>query len=198
MTVISKLAERKEKNKNNILEASIDLFLKNGFNKTSIQDIMDRANLAKGTFYLYFNDKYEVQDELIIRQSKKLFDNALSKLDTKKNSKLEDQLIFIIDDIINTLTNDKLLLKFITKNLSYGLYSSKIKTIIYSDEFQAREYFVNKAKEEKLKLENPDITLYMIVELVSSTSFSAIINKEPVGIKELKPYLYSAIRKMLN
>lgn len=198
MNVITKTEEKKELKKNRLLNASISLFLEKGFNNTTIQDIVDKAELAKGTFYLYFHDKYEVQDELIIRQSKKLFDNALSKLDKEKYPKLEDQIIFIIDHIVNELSKNTLLLKFISKNLSWGLYSSKLQTIISNEEIPARYYFVEKAKTENLKLENPDITLYMIVELASATCFSAIINKQPLSISKLKPYLYNSIRKLLK
>lgn len=198
MNVITKTEEKKELKKNRLLNASISLFLEKGFNNTTIQDIVDKAELAKGTFYLYFHDKYEVQDELIIRQSKKLFDNALSKLDKEKYPKLEDQIIFIIDHIVNELSKNTLLLKFISKNLSWGLYSSKLQTIISNEEIPARYYFVEKAKTENLKLENPDITLYMIIELASATCFSAIINKQPLSISKLKPYLYNSIRKLLK
>jgi AcrR family transcriptional regulator len=198
MNNLSKVEEKKEAKKNKLLNASISLFLEKGFNNTTIQDIVDKAELAKGTFYLYFHDKYEIQNELIMRQSKKLFDNALAKLDTKKYPKLEDQIIFIIDNIINALSRNTLLLKFISKNLSWGLYSNKLQTIINSDQIPAREYFVKKAKEENLKLENPDITLYMIVELASATCFGAIINKQPLSINKMKPYLYETIKKMLN
>jgi AcrR family transcriptional regulator len=198
MENLSKVEEKKELKKNKLLNASISLFLEKGFNNTTIQDIVDKAELAKGTFYLYFHDKYEIQDELIMRQSKKLFDNALSKLQKQKISKLEDQIIFIIDEIVNELSKNTLLLKFISKNLSWGLYSSKLQSIINNGEIPARDYFVKRAEEEHLKLENPDITLYMIIELTSATCFSAIINKQPLSINEFKPYLYSAIRKMLK
>lgn len=195
---LTKWEEKKEVKKNKLLDASISLFLEKGFADTTIQDIVDKAEIAKGTFYLYFHDKYEIQDELIIRQSKKLFDNALNKLDITKIPKLEDEIIFIIDNIIDSLNKNKLLLQFISKNLSWGLYSNKLHSIINSNEIGARSYFIKKAKEEKLNLENPDITLYLIVELTSSACFSAIINKQPLAINKLKPFLYSSIRKMLK
>lgn len=198
MEKISKMEEKKEIKKNKLLNASISLFLEKGFNDTTIQDIVDRAELAKGTFYLYFHDKYEIQDELIIRQSKKLFDSALKSLDKTKYKKLEDQIIFVIDYIIDALSKNTLLLKIISKNLSWGLYSSKLQTLLNNDDIGARGYFLKKAKEENLRLNNPDITLYLIVELASATCFSAIINKQPFTINTIKPYLYSSIRKMLH
>ena len=43
-----------------IIEESIDLFDKKGFNKTSIQNIVDSIGVTKGTFYYYFNSKQEL------------------------------------------------------------------------------------------------------------------------------------------
>ena len=38
----------------------------------------------------------------------------------------------------------------------------------------------------------------MIIELVSGTIFSSIMNSKPMPIKELKPYLYEEIKSMLK
>lgn len=43
-----------------IIEAAIDLFSKNGLDKTKISDIVKQANIAQGTFYLYFSSKLSV------------------------------------------------------------------------------------------------------------------------------------------
>ena len=52
--------------------------------------------------------------------------------------------------------------------------------------------------EQNIELENPEVTLYMIIELVSSTCFNSILYKEPLPINEFKPYLYEEIRKIIN
>jgi len=38
----------------------------------------------------------------------------------------------------------------------------------------------------------------MIIELVSSTCFNAILEKQPLPIEEFKPYLYETIRRMID
>ncbi|WP_077622997.1 TetR/AcrR family transcriptional regulator [Sediminibacillus massiliensis] len=40
-----------------ILDAAHQLFVEKGFSTTSIQDILDKAGIAKGTFYNYFDSK---------------------------------------------------------------------------------------------------------------------------------------------
>ena len=195
---LSKIEEKKEEKKKKLMEASFKLFTKKGIKNTSVQEITDDAGTAKGTFYLYFKDKYELQDQLIIRKSKQLFNDAVKKLNKEKITGFEDGLIFIIDYVINELNKNRLLLKFISKNLSWGLYNEKVTKIVDDNALGVRELFLKAAEENKVKLENPSVTLYMIIELVGSTCFNSIMNKEPLSINEYKPYLYSTIRKMLK
>lgn len=195
---LSKIEEKKEEKKKKLMEASFKLFTKKGIKNTSVQEITDDAGTAKGTFYLYFKDKYELQDQLIIRKSKQLFNDAIKALNKEKITGFEDSLIFIIDYVIDELNKNRLLLKFISKNLSWGLYNEKVTKIVDDNALGVKELFLKAAEENKIKLENPSVTLYMIIELVGSTCFNSIMNKEPLCINEYKPYLYDAIRKMLK
>ena len=195
---LSKIEEKKEEKKKKLMEASFKLFTKKGIKNTSVQEITDDAGTAKGTFYLYFKDKYELQDQLIIRKSKQLFNDAVKELNKEKITGFEDGLIFIIDYVINELNKNRLLLKFISKNLSWGLYNEKVTKIVDDNALGVKELFLKAAEENKIKLENSSVTLYMIIELVGSTCFNSIMNKEPLSINEYKPYLYSTIRKMLK
>lgn len=195
---LSKIEEKKEEKKKKLMEASFKLFTKKGIKNTSVQEITDDAGTAKGTFYLYFKDKYELQDQLIIRKSKQLFNDAVKELNNEKITGFEDGLIFIIDYVINELNKNRLLLKFISKNLSWGLYNEKVTKIVDDNALGVKEFFLKAAEENKIKLENPSVTLYMIIELVGSTCFNSIMNKEPLSINEYKPYLYSTIKKMLK
>jgi AcrR family transcriptional regulator len=48
-----------------ILEAARSLFFEKGFQSTSVESIMERAELSTGTFYLYFANKIEVYKTLL-------------------------------------------------------------------------------------------------------------------------------------
>lgn len=43
-----------------IVEAATECFSKRGYHDTSISDIIERAGIARGTFYLYFKSKQDV------------------------------------------------------------------------------------------------------------------------------------------
>lgn len=194
--------DNEKKNKENrLLETAFNLFTEKGIKDTSIQDIVDNANVAKGTFYLYFKDKYEIRDILIAKKSKKLFNDALEDLQKSYIVNFSDQVIFVVNHVINALTKNTLLLKFISKNLSWGVYNETVSKL-YDDAENTNDsiyaFFMKGLEKSKTKLDNPEVTLYMIIELVSSTCFNSILNNEPLPIEDFKPHLYNTIRVFLE
>lgn len=193
--------EKDPEKENRLLESAFKLFTEKGLKDTSIQGIVDESNVAKGTFYLYFKDKYELRDILIEKKSKKLFSDAVSELRKNYIKSLDDQIIFIVNHIINELSKNTILLKFISKNLSWGVYSKTVNKLYQkseSEEDGIHTLFLKGIKGQNIKLKNPDVTLYMIIELVSSTCFNSILYNEPLPIEEYKPFLYDAIRKLMH
>lgn len=47
-----------------ILETARSLFHRQGFGNTTIKNIIDEAHVAKGTLYLYFQDKYDLMHQM--------------------------------------------------------------------------------------------------------------------------------------
>jgi AcrR family transcriptional regulator len=182
-----------------LLETAFKLFTDKGIKDTSIQDIVDNANVAKGTFYLYFKDKYEIRDVLIAKKSHKLFSEALQELRKNYIENFSDQVIFIINYVIDELAKAPSLLKFISKNLSWGVFTEtflKLYELSENNKDGFYQLFLDGAM--KNNISNPRIALFMIVELTGSTCFNSILFKEPVPIDEFKPYLYDLIRKILK
>ena len=194
----TKIDDKKQAKEIKLLNSAFKLYSKKGINNTSIQDIVVDAGVAKGTFYLYFKDKYDLQKKLTIKKSNELFHKALDKLDINVINKFDDQLIFVIDNVIDELSKEPDLIKIIYKDLSLGFYNNGINSLIESDETDIYEIFIKAIDENNIKLENPSVTLYMIIELVGSTVFNSIMKDIPLPIDEYKPYLYRTIRLMLN
>lgn len=184
-----------------LLESAFKLFTEKGVKNTSIQDIVNDADVGKGTFYLYFKDKYEIRDVLIAKKSNRLFNDAIKSLRKTEIKDLTEQVIYVVDYVIDYLKKNPILLKFFFKNLSLGLYNKAINKI-YEDnglhENTMLTLFLKGIEESNLKIKNPEVTLYMIIELVSSTCFNSIIYDEPLPIEEFKPHLHNAIRKLIN
>lgn len=196
-----KSEENKTDKENRLLKNGFKLFTEKGINKTSVQDIVDSSNMAKGTFYLYFKDKYELRDIIITKKSEKLFNDAVKNVRSKNISNFTEQIITVIDYVIDELTKDTILLKFISKNLSWGVYSKTLVKIYEKSEQKENglyTLFLKGVEENNINLKSPEVTLFMIVELVSSTCFNSILHNEPLPINEYKPYLYDVIKHLIE
>ena len=194
---MKKIDLNKKQKRDALLNTAFDLFTSQGINKTTINNIVDAAGVAKGTFYLYFKDKYDIRNKLITHKASHIFsiaDAALSKTDL---TDLEDRIIFLADNIIEQFNADKSLLNFISKNLSWGIFKNEL--ISSSDDSDVDFYNIYKIIEHSPKsFKDPEILLFMIVELVSSTCYSSILYNEPTDIETYKPYLFDAIRQLIR
>ena len=74
---MGRLEENKLLKKTSLMETAFQLFTSQGLSKTSIADIVDKAGVAKGTFYLYFKDKYDLHEKLVIHHAEELFRHAM-------------------------------------------------------------------------------------------------------------------------
>ena len=125
---MGKVDENKKKKKEALFNTAYELFTTKGINSTAISDIVEKAGVAKGTFYLYFKDKYDIKNKLVAHKTHELFDKAGDALEKSGIRGLEEQLIFIIDNIIDALVDNKPLLNFISKNLVMGALRSALIT----------------------------------------------------------------------
>ncbi len=55
-----RILKKPEERKKEILEVAKELFQSLGYNKTSVEAIIEKAGISKGTFYYYFSSKNEV------------------------------------------------------------------------------------------------------------------------------------------
>jgi len=73
-TVPRKEDRRKERTRQLLRDAMMELIVEKGYEDINIQDITDRANVARPTFYLHFSDK----KDLLLSSLREIYD-ALSK-----------------------------------------------------------------------------------------------------------------------
>ena len=73
---MGKVEDNKKLKMNTLLQTAFDLFTGKGFAKTTVSDIVNQAGLAKGTFYLYFKDKYDIRNKLVSHKTGELFFHA--------------------------------------------------------------------------------------------------------------------------
>jgi AcrR family transcriptional regulator len=67
---------RIQRTRQQLRQALLSLMLERGYDSLSVQDITDRANLGRATFYLHYQDK----DDLLIECMESLVDEFTTQL----------------------------------------------------------------------------------------------------------------------
>ena len=113
---------------------------------------------------------------------------------------LDNQLLFICDFILEYLVKHKKLLRFISKNLIYGIYSAAIhhpEAIQDEEGISIKDTLHRMIAEDTYTYEKPDVMIFTIIELIGSASYHSILYSEPLPIEEYKEYLYNAVRSIM-
>lgn len=192
---MSRIKKKKREKEESLYTAAYDLFTVKGIHDTAINEIVKRAGVAKGTFYLYFKDKYDVLEKIILNKSTEILSEAIKETNSVEFLNFERKLLYFIDFIIEYLKENKLLLKLIYKDLSWGIIKKS-----YKDYKEINETFVlfeEGFKDSNLSEKDIEKILFMIIELTSSVCYSCIVLNQPTDIDEMKPMLFKTIKKII-
>lgn len=197
---MGKVEDKKKMKKEALLDSALQLFTEKGLAETSVSEIARDAQMAKGTFYLYFKDKYEIRDCLIARQTHFIFQKAHRELsaifEEMAPEKVEDGIVYLLENIIDQFTENPEILRFISKNLSWGVFSNlRIKDL---DNQNCMDIFDGILERSSRKYRQRELMIYMIVELVNSTCYNVILNHAPVSVQELKKELLCTVRGIMD
>lgn len=190
------IEDKKKKKLDNLLDCAFSLFTTKGIENTSVSDITKKAKVAKGTFYLYFKNKYEIKDILIYNKSNEIFNMAKEALEKENISSFHEKVLFFVNYIIDTLNNNPVILSFISKNLSWGVFKKVI--INNNEDSKIKIFFDQLLRESGYKFDNYEFMFYTILELVNSTCHNVILYNEPVDLYTLKKYLYKDIKSIID
>lgn len=80
-----------EARRSELARVALDLWAERGFDQTSVAAIAKQAGVAKGTFYLYFESKQALLEDVLKRNS--LVPNILKLADDLQNRTLEEAVV---------------------------------------------------------------------------------------------------------
>jgi len=127
-------------NKEKILSTATELFIKQGYEKTSVNDIIKKLGVAKGTFYYYFNSKEDLLDEIVKQLAEQIM-KPIRKLVAQKN--------------LNALEK---LAKIFELSLKYKKAKQKIVRMLVEAIFKSENLLLfQKIKEHNIKLVTPEL-----------------------------------------
>ncbi len=120
-----------EERRQAILDAGLLVFAADGFASAKLEDVAVKANIAKGTIYLYFRDKEDLLEQ-IIRNAATLVLSQLQNFSTLPDISTTTLMekIFEIFQTQILATDRKLIIKLL---LSEGIRFPKIAEYYYND-----------------------------------------------------------------
>ena len=99
------------KTREKIIEKAVALFLVNGFSKTTLNQIAQKAGVTRGAIYWHFDNKLDIINDLIDHHSSSLF--SLIEHVISKNISEIDKIEELIEIVIDNFYNNRSFKKFI-------------------------------------------------------------------------------------
>ncbi len=93
-------AEAREQTKERILQEGALIIHRKGFNNTGIQEILDAADVPKGSFYFYFKNKEDFGLQIVdyfTDQFSRMAGRILNNTSTEPLQRIDDLLVWFMD-----------------------------------------------------------------------------------------------------
>ena len=156
-----------EDKKQKILEAAKNEFSRVSVTEASINNIVTEANIARGSFYQYFESKEDLLIFMIDKASERVKDKVNEKI--KENGDIFETFIFFYDKIVETCkdSNNKMFYKTVLANLraNDSIVLGKAKEEIYNSLIKNTDTSNFKSKKD----------LPILIEMLSAITRWAII-----------------------
>ena len=182
-----------------LIDAAIDVIRENGFEATSVSQIVQKAGVAQGTFYLYFQTK----NELIPSIAERVFDEQLSRIQVdvaNEPDSIDDLLEPLINITYDVTAEYRELITFIYSGLAF--YHSFVRwEMIYTPYYDwLKEKYAFLQEKGKLHQDIPldylaNYTVGFIEHAAESYYLSNTLSE---NAKESKKQCYTFLRKALH
>ena len=95
---VKQLEMKENTTRSKILQAAEKLFGTNGFKETKISNISNEANVASGTFYLYFKSKHTILEELVLRTNmnlRRILKSVINEFQDRRDAEIAGFFVFL-------------------------------------------------------------------------------------------------------
>lgn len=191
------ITKKGKETRNQIIEASEQLFMEKSVNKVTINEIVKRAGIAKGTFYLYFDSKETLVWHFIDTKLSGL-NKYLGKLDVEgyENEDIEKIIFYIVSFTKKHKTLMKLMhhVRFFS---FIGFHNMESKSVNMWIEWLTVWLEKGRLKGE-LNFDNSKFMAYFLVISIHEVLEQAIIEETPFTIDEASVELKALVVKLLK
>lgn len=178
---------RKIEKKMKIIDTAFSLFREHSVSATAIDDIVKAAGIARGTFYLYFKDKSDLLEQIILYKSTEYMKEVLKNTLTEpinENTDFYGKVKLFLNCFIDFMIKNKEMLPVMTKNIS-----SCLKSI--PDFFDPEIAAIYKSLISYMQTlgytpENAHITAFIVIDMTGSVCADAIMQSKPFPIETVR------------
>ena len=176
----------KQKKQDKILAAINECLTKYDYDTLTINNIVDAAEISRGSFYDYFVDKKDAVDTFVLDYIRKMVVNFM-KIIEKADGKLFDGILNSYHAITKSLVNEIYLNVY--KNIKY--FSDFANGIIFSKNFNERYEFIldwmkdntYEGKNDLLSKNDIKVILDMTMSVLSQSTFRFLIEENKKDIE---------------
>lgn len=180
-----------------IQSAAIQLFQEQGVETTTVNEIVQRANVAKGTFYVYYKDKKELISQILTKQHGCLLNNIINQSYAHSGGDVKMWKIIFVNNLIAYYLEHPKLLKSIQKNISSIFVTEEHRNEVFQ-RVEKLELFLEtlaRAQESKKQTMN---RFMLMMEIIGIVCYNAIFFQHPDGIENILPELKLTMMKMIE
>lgn len=193
------VADKKSAKKGKLIEAAFELFTLKGINPTAIDEVVKRAGVAKGTFYLYFKDKYDLLEQMIVLKCDELVKNVLTEIKPMTDDcevLPSDKIITFIDKVMDGLIENKSLAVLVLKDMAAF---RKLWTIDEGKESgNTYKTLINIFIEGGCDEDSAPKTMYTVFIAAASVCCDSILYQSPYTPDEIKPQIHQMIKSLIK
>ncbi|MEC1476243.1 TetR/AcrR family transcriptional regulator C-terminal domain-containing protein [Bacillus haynesii] len=123
---------RVKRTKKMIRDALSELMKIKTFEEISVTDITKKADINRGTFYLHYEDKYDLleqSEEEIIQEINKIAKRSIHSMDILKQDVIDHPLTFVVD-IFQYIRENEVFMKAILGPKGPGSFRLKFKSVL--------------------------------------------------------------------
>lgn len=187
-----KLAKRRR-----LLRAAYELFCEKGVESTSVDDIVRRSDVAKGTFYLYFRDKTALLESLCMYISHYLAQEAFDTVQVTELP-LADGVVAFADYVIEFFKQKPDVLRLLESNFYWALVENELDKGSSPIVQKLRGWFHNSPELRERTSSQRRNLVFILLETVGSVCYASIIRGQPDSIDQMKPILFQVLRNSLQ
>ena len=156
---------RVNRTRRQLRDAMMSLVLERGYNAVTIEDITERADLGRTTFYLHYHSKYDLLVETLEEITRDLKVQVEHQADMEKNQGIQTNPVTVV---FRHVEENRNLYRIILKGEG-SIISSKVRDIMVEG---VRDFLMKRLEENTNKI--PEIPLDVVVGYFASAMMGFI------------------------